>query len=234
MRNPFRGRPEIGRRDADRLLDRDQPVDPAHRAIADLLTAAAGRPLPHETKGERAAVRRFRQAYAASARTTSRRHPRRVGALVTATAAAMLVGGTAYAGWGGHLPESLQRTAHDWFSVVGVPAPDQSRSPSPAPDQPSPSPSSAQEPGSPSVVPSASVLRDVCLAWQAIENDPRARPITADERHQLGDAAGSNGKKQIDDFCERLLAPSPAATTTPTTGRDKPGNPSPGPKKSHP
>jgi hypothetical protein len=65
-----------------------------------------------------------------------------------------------------------------------------------------------------------------------VEKDPRARPITPDERHALGDAAGSNGKKQIDAFCGQLLGPSPSAAVAPSE-RVKPGNPSPGVKKPH-
>lgn len=224
MKMPFRGRPEISRRDAELLLDR--AGGSSHPALADLLNAAAGPALPHETKGERAAVRRFRQAYGASRR-TSRRRPHRIGALLTATAAAVLLGGTAYAAGSGHLPDSLQRTAHDWFSAVGVPAPEHA-SPSPTPS-PSPSPSRV----APGVPPSPSLLRDVCVAWQTFENDPRSRPLTADERHLLADAAGSNGKKQIDDFCAGLLgsAASPPATDPP--GHTKPSKPAPGPKRSH-
>ena len=229
MRNPFRARHEISRRDVDRLLDRSDVADPAHRAVADLLAAAAGPALPHETKGERAAVRRYRQAYAASARPASRgRRPRRIGVLVTATAAALLVGGTGYAARSGQLPESLQRTAHGWFSGV-VPAPSTSPSPSRSPAPP-PSPSTSRK--SPPAVAPPPLLRELCLAWQAVEKDPRARPITPDERRALADAAGSNGKKQIDAFCGQLLGPSPTAAVGPS-GRVKPGNPSPGVKKPH-
>lgn len=227
MRKPFRGRHEISRRDADRLLDRSV-VDPTHRAVADLLAAAAGPALPHETKGERAAVRRYRQAYAASTRPVSRRrrNPRRVGALVTVTATAMLLGGTAYAARSGQLPDPLQRTAHGWFAGV-VPAPSPSSVPSP-----SSSPSLSPSLSSPSGVHSPLVLRDLCVAWQAVENDPRLPPITADDRRALGDAAGGNGKKQIDEFCARLLGPSPSPAVPPSA-KGKPGNPSPGVKKSH-
>lgn len=240
MRNPFRGRPEISRRDADLLLDRAPASHLSHRGLADLLAAAAGPPLPHETKGERAAVRRFRQAYGASLRARSRRRPHRIGAVVTATAAAVLLGGTAYAAGSGRLPESLQRTAHDLFSAVGVPAP--------SPPAPSPSPARAAHSAVPSPSLSPSLLRDLCVAWQAFENDPHSRPLTPDEHHLLGDAAGNNGKKQIDAFCADLLDPSatssaPSANAPPNgpgngppsgpPGQNKPSKPGPGPKKSH-
>jgi hypothetical protein len=233
MRNPISGHPEISRREADLLLDRASS-NPAHRGLADLLSAAAGPPMPHETKGERAAVRRFRQSYRASLR--PRRRPARIGAVVTAAAAAVLLGSTAYAASSGHLPEPLQRTAHDWFSGVGVPAP-----PSPSV---SPSRSRAASP-SPSPSSSPSLLRELCVAWQAFENDPHAPQLTAEEHHTLGEAAGSNGKKQIDAFCAGLLSPSesPSAPPPPTAGgppNGPPGGPpgqnkpsKPGPKKSH-
>jgi hypothetical protein len=231
VRNPFRGRPEISRREAELLLDRAS-VNPSHRGLADLLSAAAGPALPHETKGERAAIRRFRQSYGASLR--SRRRPARIGALVTAAAAAVLLGGTAYAAGSGHLPSSLQRTAHDWFSAVGVPAPSPASSPSPT-RRPSPSPSPS---------PSSFVLRELCVAWQAFENDPHSGPLTEEEHHRLGEAAGSNGKKEIDTFCASLLSPaaSPAAPSAGDPphgppggppGQNKPSKPVPGPKKSH-
>jgi len=234
MRMPFRGRHEISRRDAELLLDR--AGGSAHPALADLLNAAAGPALPHETKGERAAVRRFRQAYGASLR-ASRRRPHRIGALLTATAAAVLLGGTAYAAGSGHLPDSLQRTAHDWFSGVGVPAPEHT-SPS-APPSPGPSPSPSQSPSpslsrvAPGVPPSPALVRDLCVAWQTFENDPRSRPLTAEERHLLGEAAGGNGKKQIDDFCAGVLGPAAPPSAKDPPDHPKPSKPGPGPKKSH-
>jgi len=69
------------------------------------------------------------------------------------------------------------------------------------------------------------------VTWRVFENDPKSRPPTADERHALADAAGGSGKKQIDEFCAGLLDPAPAPSLS--TGHDKPGKPSPGPKKSH-
>jgi hypothetical protein len=224
MKIPFRGRHEISRRDAELLLDR---AHSSPSALADLLAAAAGPPLPHETKGERAAVRRFSQAYGAPVPTKSRHRPHRVAALLTASAAAVLLGGTAYAAGSGHLPDSLQRTAHDLFSAVGVPAPDHPSA--------SPSPSRSARVTSPSAGPSPSptLLRELCGTWRTFENDPQSRPLTPDEKHRLGDAAGGNGKRQIDEFCAGLLGPAPSPSASDAVGRDKPGNPSPGPKKSH-
>jgi hypothetical protein len=230
MRNPLRSRSGIGRRDAERLLDRRESAHRAHGGVAALLAAAAGPPLPHETRGERAAVDRFREAYDAADRRRPRRR-RRIVAVLAASTVAVLLGGTAYAAHSGRLPDPLQRTAHDFLSAVGVPAPDH---PSPAP---TPTPSAGtSSPTAPSLTqPSASaaLLRDLCRAWRAAEQDPHAQPITNDDRRVLGEAAGGEGRKQIDDYCGRLIGPTPAATATPGT-TPKPGNPSPGTKPTHP
>jgi hypothetical protein len=247
VRIPFRSRPEIGRREAERLLDGDETVNPALAGVADLLAAAAGPPLPHETRGERAAVDRFRQAYVAAARARSRRRSRRLAVAVSAAAVVAVLGGTAYAAHSGRLPDPLQRTAHDLLSPVGVPAPDQpapSRSPSHGPS-PSPAPSSrtgsaAADHGSVGPSAGASTLRGLCQLWRAAEQDPHARPITNDDRRVLGEAAGGDGRKQIDDYCVLLIGPAPSPTTTapkpgnPSPGNPGQGNPSPDTKPTHP
>jgi hypothetical protein len=65
-------------------------------------------------------------------------------------------------------------------------------------------------------------------SWMASRADPHTKPISADERHALALSAG--GENAINDFCQRLLNPTPTPTAT-----VKPGNPSPGNgKPSHP
>ena len=221
MRNPFRSRSEIGRRDAERLLSGDDSVDPAYAGVAELLAAAAGPPLAHETHGEQAAVDRFRQAYVAAARARSRRRTHRFAAALSAAAVATVLGGTAYAAQSGRLPDPLQRTAHSLLSSVGVPAPNKP-SPSPSPSSPTPSPhttsaGAAPSPAAPSAAPSAgaSTLRHLCELWRAAEQDPHAPPITKDDRRVLAQAAGSNGRKPIDDYCAQLIGPAPAPTKRP-------------------
>ena len=218
MRNPFRSRSELGRRDVERLLDRDASVHAAHARVADVLAAAAGPPMPHETQGERDAVDRFRQAYVAAARARSRRRSHRLAAALSAAAVAMVLGGTAYAAHSGRLPDPLQRTFHSLLSA-GVPAPNKpSRSPTPSPAPtpsrtPSPRATSAAAGPSPAGPPAdASTLRHLCELWRASEQDPHAPPITKDDRRVLGEAAGSNGRKPIDDYCERLIGPAPTPT----------------------
>jgi hypothetical protein len=235
MRNPLRPRGHIGRRDAERLLDRREPVRPVHAGVAALLVAAAGPPLPHETRGERAAVDRFRQTYGSADRRRPPRRRHRIVAVLAASTVAVLLGGTAYAAHTGHLPDPLQRAAHDFLSAVGVPAPD-TPSPTPGPSaspSPSPSPSAGTGPGPAEPSPSVARLRGLCQVWRAAEQDPHAPPITNNDRRVLGSAAGGDGRKQIDDYCARLIDPTPAAPATPST-TPKPGNPSPGTKPTHP
>jgi hypothetical protein len=235
--NPLRTPGTIGRRETDRLLDGYRPVNPAHIRLADLLAAAAGPAQPSELAGQHFAVRRFGEAHRPHRSTPSRR---RIGTAVTAAAAAALLGGTAYAAGSGQLPDSLQRPAHDLLSVVGVPAPHRPPTP-PASAAPLASPPFGTHPNGPPAGPSpltASPARgrliELCRVWQAFEVDSSGRPVTADERHLLGDAAGGNGAKEIDAFCENLIGPLP----TRSADNGTPGNPgSPGPsghKPSHP
>jgi hypothetical protein len=231
--NPLRPRGHIGRRDAERLLDRRAPVRPAHAGVAALLVAAAGAALPHETRGERAAVDRFRQTYGTAERRRPPRRRHRIVAGLVASTAAVLLGGTAYAAHTGQLPDPLQRAAHDFLSAVGVPAPD-TRSPTPVSSaSPSPSPSAGPSPGLTEPSPSVARLRGLCQVWRSAEQDPHAPPITNDDRRVLGEAAGGDGRKPIDDYCARLIGPTPAAPGIPGT-TPKPGNPSPGTKPTHP
>jgi hypothetical protein len=220
MRHPFqRRRPAISRRDAERLLDREPPLDASHLPVADLLAAAAGPALPAELADERTAVGQYQQAYRVLTPAPGRhRFRRRLGLAVTATAAVLLVGGTAYATGSGRLPEPLQRAAHDWLSGAGVPAPAPSPTAHPQASvrvRPNPEPSLVAPTGDPALI-------GLCRSWQAFQADPHAGPVTGDERRRLADAAG--GEQQIDDFCQRLLSPGAA----PTTSSGKPGNPSPG------
>ena len=70
--------------------------------------------------------------------------------------------------------------------------------------------------------------------WQAFELDSSGRPVTADERRLLGDAAGGNGAKEIDSFCANLIGPLPTRSADNATPGN-PGNPGPGGHKpSHP
>jgi hypothetical protein len=237
MRNPLRPRGRIGRRDAERLLDRREPVHPAHAGVAALLVAAAGPPSPHETRGERAAVDRFRQTYDAAERRRPPRRRHRIVAVLVAATAAVLLGGTAYAAHTGQLPDPLQRAAHDFLSAVGVPAPDK---PSPTPTRtaaPSPSPTRAGTgPGLAGPSPSVARLRGLCQVWRSAEQDPHASPITNIDRRVLGEAAGGDGRKEIDDYCARLLGPTPDSPGAPATPDPtlKPGKPSPATKPTHP
>jgi hypothetical protein len=226
-----RDRAAISRGDAERLLDGSPTVDAEHAVISAVLAAVAGPAQPHELVGEREALAAFSRAY------RSRSHPRpearrpglRMGIAVASAVAVLLVAGTGYAAGTGRLPDALQHTLHDLLPGAGTPTPAGLPTTRPA------APGSAGSAPSPSASAASDVPIDVaqqlrlCQSWMAFRADPHARPVSAGERRALALAAG--GENAINDFCQRLLNPTP----TPTATTVKPGNPDPGNgKPSHP
>jgi hypothetical protein len=236
----------IGRDDADRLLDR-APTRDAHRGVADLLADAAAPARPAELAGEREAVAAFRREYAAGRREQMaghglpvpdhlgpaagrggtpgrKRSPRRT-AIVTISAVAFLLGGTAYAAATGRLPGPVQDAVHDVFSGVGVPPPP-TTGPSPSGPVTGAVPSvTSTAPASPATPPAATPdanLTGLCRSWEATRTNPNARALDADELRRLAEAAG--GEARIAQFCASLPPGRPHSTGTP----GKPGNPDPG------
>lgn len=207
---------QIDAEDAERLLDLRAAVDGRHAAIAQLLDAAAAPGRPHELAGELAALAGFTRTYrpaTRSRRMLAKLHRRRVGMLVATAAAALSLGGTAYAASNGQLPDPLQRTVHSLFAGIGVPGP-----------------AGDQGPGadaSGSAAPSASPrVIELCRAWEAFKADPQASPLSADDRKALATAA--HGEGAVTDFCRKVLdsapASSPAAQPTKTGKPDNSGS----------
>ncbi|GIJ52426.1 hypothetical protein Val02_93120 [Virgisporangium aliadipatigenens] len=224
------GADDTGRLDderAERLLDGTATDDPD--GLAALLADARGPARPDELTGEAAALAAFRHAHAAHEPAPlaagEPRHRRRLALALTGAAAALLLGGTAYAAGTGRLPDGLQRTAHDLLSGVGVPAPPTTEASGTATQgapalTPSPAPRASAVP-TPTPTPDATVLIGLCRSWAATATNPNAKAISAEDLRILAAAAG--GEAAIGAYCERLTA-GPSAAPTPPPETAKPGN----------
>ncbi|WP_238011944.1 hypothetical protein KZZ52_37830 [Dactylosporangium sp. AC04546] len=217
-------RRRIGRDEAERLLD--GAAGPGHEQLAALLRAAAGPARPHELAGEDAAVTAFRQARTAPAgRSPARSSParslvrpgRRVGVLAGALAAGVLLAGTATAAGTGHLPDPLQRAAHDWFAGVGVPepGPEPVAAPSPSPSRSEPPVVRSSAPSTAAASVSAARIDELCRAWQ----EGRGRKLTDAERREL--AAAAQGEDRVEAFCKQRRGAGPAPTPSKTHPNDQ-------------
>ncbi|MFF5230777.1 hypothetical protein [Dactylosporangium sp. NPDC000521] len=190
----------------ERLLTLREPAAEQHAGVAALLVAAAGPALPAELTGEDDTVREFRLAY----RRTWRR--RRNALIACAAAAVVSLGGTAYAASGGPLPDPVRRTVESLFGddPAGAPA---TRSPASPPGSTAAAstPTPARAPSPEATGPSAARIAELCRAWQASRNDPKAPPVTGEDRRTLAHAAKSD--TGINDFCRGVLGPTSAPST---------------------
>jgi len=220
----------IGRREAHRLLT-GEPIGRDRRAVAELLSAAAGPPRRPELRDEADVVAAFMQA--------SRRHPRpsrrskrpvnipRLTSglaikVATATAAITLTG-TAFAAENGALPHPAQQVFHDLFARAGVPAPP-SASPRAADHGPVPTKPAATASQRPATDPSGDQRKalDLCRQYQAWRQDNSDEPLDQQDLQRLAVLAG--GAANVDQYCAKLIAgstggQSPKPTLTPAPSR---------------
>jgi hypothetical protein len=200
--------------EVERLLD-GTSNDPANAGLAELLRSAAGPARPRELAGEGRAVAGFRhQGYQRRGTKAAKGRKRRVGLFAGVVTAVLLAGGTTAAG-AGRLPDPLQRAAHDWLSVVGVPDPEPTPSPTRAPASVRTSRAPSHPPS-----PSASAVRlaDLCRLWREDKNHNLPGP----QRRELADAAG--GEDRIAGYCALHSgsgAP-PSPPSSPPPSKDKP------------
>ena len=184
----------------ERLLDLREPAAAQHAGVAALLVAAAGPALPAELTGEDDTVREFRLAY----RRTWRR--RRNALIAFAAAAVVSLGGTAYAASGGPLPDPVRRTVESLFGddPAGTPATQPPASPPGSPAAAStPASTPARSPSPEAGGPGAARIAELCRAWEASRNDPKAPPVTGEDRRTLARAAKSEAG--ISDYCRGVL-----------------------------
>ncbi len=224
-------RPRLDLATADRLAAGDPPDD-AYPGLDRLLAAARAPARPEELVGEWAAVDGYITAYRSTPQPRRVRAPLRgglVAAKSVAVAAVLAFGGTALAAETGTLPPSVQRHAHGVFgSLVPAPGPDrhgsQAGTPGPAVSATDPAPAS----GSP--VPSADA-QGLCHAWQAAQDDPRGRAMTAESRHALAALAGD--EPAVPGFCAGVLGTAPGQGEGHGSGQKQTGPADP-PTPTHP
>jgi hypothetical protein len=142
---------------------------------------------------------------------------------VAVACALAVTGSAAYAAETGALPDSVQQTAHDLFSALGVPAP--------ATSDGSAGRSHGANSGRPSngghtvrPTPSGAVALELCQAWDAAQKDPHGKAMAAEALRALLDAAG--GDRSVPTFCANVLAQNGNSAT--------PHPPNPPPTPSHP
>jgi hypothetical protein len=219
----------IGRREAQRLLT-GEPVGRDRRAVAELLSAAAGPPRRPELRDEAAAVASFMRASRGHAR-PSRRSMRPVNiprwtsglAIKVATAAAAVtLTGTAFAAENGALPQSAQQVFHDLFAGAGVPAPP-SASPRAADHGPVPTKPAATASPPPATDPSGDQRKvlDLCRQYQAWRQGNSDEPLDQDDLQRLAVLAG--GAANMDQYCAKVVvghtgeqSPEPSQTPSPS------------------
>jgi hypothetical protein len=224
----FRGN-RLGPREVEQLVSPER-AGSAYPELSYLLSAAAAPPRADELAGHEAALAAFERAgLSTPVRTAPRRRmlTRSIAVKAFAGAALMLLGGTALAAETGNLPGQAQQHAHDLFSALGVPAPVGNASPAGVgPQTPRTSPAPTPKAGR-TLSPSSPAVPGLCRAWNAMQKNPKGKPMAAEAFRDLVSVAG--GENRIQDFCEPFLAPPPAASPTPSPPRPKatpshPGN----------
>ncbi len=221
MRTPRPRR--LGAREAERLLT-GALTGPDRRDLVRLLAAAAGPVRPRELSGESTVVAAFvhasRQPLVPRVErdrpALTRWLTQTVAIKVVAGAAALLVGAAALAAETGTLPDGVQQHAHDFFSGLGVPAPDASgpsASPSPGGSgQPGPNPSASSNP---LATPDAAIAA-LCHTFVQSQKKPDSKAMDPAALRTLAAAAG--GEAEIPAYCEEVLANSVAP---PASGDDQ-------------
>jgi hypothetical protein len=226
MRTPRPRR--LGAREAERLLT-GAPTGSDRRDLVRLLAAAAGPVRPRELSGESTVVAAFvhasRQPLVPRVErdrpALTRWLTQTVAIKVVAGAAALLVGAAALAAETGTLPDGVQQHAHDFFSGLGVPAPDASgpsTSPSPGGTGPGPNPSMSSHPPA---TPDAAITA-LCRTYVQSQKKPDSKALDPAALRTLAAAAG--GEARILPYCEEVLASSvapPAGSDDPTPTPDR-------------
>ncbi|WP_173079636.1 hypothetical protein [Phytohabitans rumicis] len=212
-------KPRIGPREAERLLDA-APSGSAYPELSYLLAAATAPPRPHELAGLHAAVAAFEEAgrYPDAPARRRSRLLRPLGVKLAAGVAVLLVGGTALAAETGNLPTNPFTSGGAPPPATSAPRVDRSTT-APAPD---PSPTNHGR----TLAPTSPAVLGLCRAWEAIQKNPKAKPMAAEAFRDLAAAAG--GADHIGAFCAPLLAQKPERTTG--GGKDHP-KPSPTPHR---
>jgi hypothetical protein len=192
----------IRRRDLARLSDGGN-LGPEGADLDRLVAAATTSAHPRELAGERPALAAFVAAHDPAALTNHRRPRVPIPSLVAKSiavkigvgAAALSLGGVAYAAHEGSLPDPAQAAAHNVFGSVGVPAANEA----------------ATGQGPDATGPAAVGL---CRAFTAGEKDAHGEALDSTAFQALATAAG--GEDQIEAYCEQVLADAeshpPAAT----------------------
>ncbi len=194
----------VGSREAEELLT-GAPVAADRRALAELLSAAAGPTRPDELHGVQAPLAVFEQSHRPP-EMSHRRRRRTVFARLgigwptakLAAVAILAVVGTVTAAKTGVLPDSAQQVAHDMLGGVGVPAP--------VTASPRNSPGTQGDPGRPTASPTPPAVRQnqdddaeaLCRAYR----DRRRSP---DPQVSLRLARLAGGAPKVDRFCTGVL-----------------------------
>lgn len=231
---------------ADKLLTGDSSgIDRRHRALAELLAAAAAPARPHELAGEQAALTAFRVASAnpppparksAVKEAVMRAATFKIGLAALATTAA---GATALAASTGTLPNPLTDHRPTVTSSRSPTSPsidlpilpgdqrsaDASSVPSLTPSPPDPGSMSAEPSVQQSNSTSSTSLVKLCQTYMAGNKSQRGRALDSPKYAPLVEAA--RGKANVDAFCTQLLTSAAPTSTDPSGGGAMRSEPSP-------
>lgn len=213
------------------------PAAPAHPELSRLLAAAAAPARPDELAGLSTAVAAFEEAgrdTSVSVPPVTRRSllVRPVAAKIAAGVAVVLFGGVALAAETGNLPGGTQQRAHELFSPLGVPSPHASASPAatrPPAVETTPSRAPSPDNNGRTLDPTSPAVLGLCRAWQALQNNPNDKPMTAEAFRDLAGAAG--GEQRVSAFCGPLLADDSGRTARPPGAATDSGGVKPTPSR---